>query len=77
MKSINIKLALFFILSAVSITQSAEACTRSLFVGSDGFVITGRSMDWMEDLLSDLWAFPRGMTRAGAAGPKSITWTSK
>lgn len=77
MKSINIKLALFSILAAVSITQSAEACTRTLFVGSDGVVITGRSMDWMEDLLSDLWAFPRGMTRAGAAGPQSITWTSK
>ncbi len=72
-----IKLTLLTFLVAASMTQTAEACTRALFVGSDGVVITGRSMDWMEDLQSDLWAFPQGMTRNGAAGPQSITWTSK
>lgn len=72
-----IKSALLTFLAAASMTQITEACTRTLFVGSDGVVITGRSMDWMEDLHSDLWAFPRGMTRSGAAGPQSITWTSK
>src|SRR5262245_60194835 len=30
----------------------AEACTRVLYVGEDGLVITGRSMDWGEDLYS-------------------------
>lgn len=70
------KSVLFTILAAATIT-SAEACTRALFVGSDEVVITGRSMDWVEDLHSDLWAFPEGMKRDGAAGPKSITWTSK
>lgn len=72
----SIRLALLTFLAAASITKT-EACTRTLFVGSDEVVITGRSMDWMEDLHSDLWAFPRGMTRNGAAGPQSITWTSK
>lgn len=55
----------------------ADACTRALFVGSDSVVITGRSMDWGEDMNSDLWVFPKGMKRDGAAGPKSMTWTSK
>jgi len=73
----SIQLALLAFLTAVSMNQTIEACTRTLFVGSDGVVITGRSMDWMEDLHSDLWAFPQGMTRNGAAGPQSITWTSK
>jgi penicillin V acylase-like amidase (Ntn superfamily) len=56
---------------------SAEACTRALYVGDDGTVITGRSMDWSEDMQSNMWAMPRGMKRNGAAGPGSITWTSR
>lgn len=57
--------------------QSSEACTRALFVGSDSLVITGRSMDWSEDMHSDLWVFPKGIKRDGAAGQNSIAWTSK
>lgn len=57
--------------------QESEACTRVLFSGSDNTVITARSMDWMEDMHSDLWSFPRGILRNGAAGTRSITWTSK
>lgn len=53
------------------------ACTRAVYLGKDDLVITGRSMDWLTDMDSNLWAFPRGMQRNGLAGPKSITWTSK
>lgn len=70
-----IALAAFCIITALF--QSAEACTRALFVGTDSVVITGRSMDWSEDMHSDLWVFPKGIKRDGAAGPKSIVWTSK
>jgi penicillin V acylase-like amidase (Ntn superfamily) len=55
----------------------ADACTRSLYVGDDNTVITGRNMDWKEDMASNLWIFPAGMKRDGASGPRSITWTSK
>jgi choloylglycine hydrolase len=34
-------------------------------------------MDWAEDPGTNLYCFPRGMSRHGAAGPNSITWTSK
>ena len=64
------------ILSAAAV-HSASACTRSLYVGDDGTAITGRNMDWKEDLGSNLYIFPAGMKRDGASGPKSITWTSK
>jgi penicillin V acylase-like amidase (Ntn superfamily) len=57
--------------------QSVSACTRALFVGDGGTVITGRSMDWSEDMHSDLWAFPRGIRRDGAEGPRSPQWVSK
>lgn len=37
-----------------------------------------RSLDWVEDIDSDLWAFPAGMERSGAPdGREALTWTSK
>lgn len=57
--------------------SSSYACSRAVYLGSDGMVITGRSMDWMEDMHSNIWKFPRGMQRDGAAGSNSIKWTSK
>ncbi|BAU10922.1 hypothetical protein LEP3755_14140 [Leptolyngbya sp. NIES-3755] len=52
-------------------------CTRAVYKGLDGLVITGRTMDWLNDLKSNLWAFPRGIERDGAAGANSICWVSK
>ncbi|MBI2786929.1 MAG: linear amide C-N hydrolase [Legionella longbeachae] len=57
--------------------SSASACTRALFVGSDNTIITGRTMDWEEDMATDLWLFPRGITRNGEAGSNSLKWESK
>lgn len=55
----------------------AQACSRGLLKDENGNVITSRSMDWMEDLETNLWVFPRGLKREGAAGADSISWTSK
>ncbi|MFG1462021.1 linear amide C-N hydrolase [Xanthobacter sp. DSM 24535] len=52
-------------------------CTRTLYVGDDGFAVTGRNMDWKEDMLSNLWVFPAGCARTGAAGANALSWTSK
>lgn len=64
-------------LLTTSALAPALACTRTLFVGDDNMVITGRNMDWKEDMHSNLYIFPAGMKRDGASGPKSIAWTSK
>ncbi|MGD0764389.1 MAG: linear amide C-N hydrolase [Roseiarcus sp.] len=56
---------------------ATEACTRAVYLGSDGVVITGRNTDWNDDMRTNLWAFPRGIKRDGAAGPAAPTWTSK
>ncbi len=60
-----------------SLAQPADACTRAVYLGADGTVITARSMDWKVDVATNLWIFPRGMHRSGEAGPRSIHWTSK
>lgn len=54
-----------------------SACTRALYVAKDGTVLTGRSMDWGEDLKSNMWVLPRGMKRDGHGGKNSISWDSK
>ena len=57
--------------------QSALACTRAVYFGREGQTVTGRSMDWLEDMQSNLWVFPRDMARDGGLGDKSLKWTSK
>lgn len=58
-------------------TLAAHPCTRAVYLGTDGTVITARSMDWKVDVGTNLWIFPRGMHRTGVAGPHSLEWTSK
>jgi choloylglycine hydrolase len=64
-------------LSLTVLAESALACTRAVYLGSNNLVITGRSMDWAEDVYSNVWVFPRGTSREGASGPASVKWTSK
>ncbi|CAJ1509961.1 linear amide C-N hydrolase [[Mycobacterium] holstebronense] len=52
-------------------------CTRLVYLGPNGNIITGRSMDWKLDLETDLWSMPRGVKRDGRAGANSIEWTAK
>lgn len=52
-------------------------CTRLVYLGPNGNIITGRSMDWKLDLATNLWALPRGIQRNGQVGPNSIEWTAK
>ena len=57
---------------------TTNACTRALFVSENNTVIiTGRTMDWDEDMQTDLWLMPRGIKRTGEAGPNSPVWISK
>jgi len=79
MKAIEWAAAAFCAALAVGVAAvgPGEACTRTLYVGAGDLVLTGRNMDWEEDMSSNLWVFPAGMARDGAAGPQSIKWTSR
>lgn len=69
----------YFFIAMLLITVSAvtDACSRFTYNGPDNTVITGRSMDWVEDLHTDIWAFPAGTHRVGSTGNHSVTWTAK
>ncbi len=57
--------------------RDVEACTRAVYFGKQGQTVTGRTMDWVEDMHTNLWVFPRGMNRDGGLGKESLQWTSK
>jgi penicillin V acylase-like amidase (Ntn superfamily) len=61
----------------VFVTPAADACTRAVYFGKEGQTVTGRSMDWLEDMQTNLWVFPRGMKRDGGLEKGSLEWTSK
>jgi penicillin V acylase-like amidase (Ntn superfamily) len=81
MKKFTIKCALYGLLAALVMggipVPATDACTRAVYLGPDDTIITARSMDWKADMATNLWAFPRGLNRDGAAGPNSLRWTSK
>lgn len=43
--------------------QKADACTRAVYIGPDNMVITGRTMDWKEDIMSNIYVFIIGKTK--------------
>ncbi len=73
MKKVIVLLVVFL---SVAFTKT-EACTRVVYHGNNDLIITARSMDWNEDIGTNLWIFPKGMKRNGMVGPNSFEWTSK
>ena len=69
--------ALVSALALFGSASSIQACTRALYVAKDGTVLTGRSMDWGEDMHSNMWVLPRGAQRDGGGGKNTVTWESK
>lgn len=70
-------ISLIMILALIVAQTPVSACTRALYVSKDGTVIVGRSMDWGEDMASNMWVLPRGMNRDGRGGKNTVSWASK
>ena len=68
---------LLITLFVTSHLSNAYACTRVVYQGPNGMVITARSMDWVDEIPADLWIFPRGAERQGEVGIQSFKWKSK
>lgn len=75
MKPLHVIAAL--LLATTAAVPAADACTRAIYEGPNGRYLTGRNMDWRDDIQTNLWLLPRGQPREGLAGPASIRWTSR
>ncbi|MCM2350561.1 MAG: hypothetical protein NDI69_11125 [Bacteriovoracaceae bacterium] len=49
------------ILSALMTHHSSLACTRAVYFGVNNEVITARTMDWKNDIETNLRIFPQGL----------------
>jgi choloylglycine hydrolase len=62
----------------VSVSPQTSACCRVLYQSKDGsYVLIGRTMEWYEDVRSNLWLFPKGLRWDGLAARNSLSWTAK
>lgn len=78
MKWIAFVTGIIGVIAALFGADLAIACSRVLWADNGVAVVVGRNMDWPQDMQTDLWAFPRGIARAGLNGDTSaVTWTSK
>lgn len=67
-----------FVLGAFLVGNTiAEACTRVMYKGPNNTIITARSMDWKDEIMPNIWVFPRGMERNGEVGKASAKWKAK
>lgn len=77
----SISLSKVFSISVAFITlfisKEIYACSRVVYQGLNGTIITARSMDWRTEIPANLWILPRGAERNGEAGINSIKWKSK
>lgn len=55
--------------------SAAFACSRATWLGRDGSVITGRSMDWPYDFNTHFYVIPRGTKNVGIRG--GLEWESR
>ena len=67
-------LLLFFVLFDFS---KVYACTKFVYTGENGIVLSARSTDWADKVSTNLWILPRGIIRNGLAGENSVRWISK
>ncbi|MCE1164110.1 MAG: linear amide C-N hydrolase [Bacteroidetes bacterium] len=80
MKKPSILFALILATTIIFVTlpaTSLNACTRVVYNGLNGYVITARSMDWKGEIPANLWVLPSGIDRTGQVGPNSVAWKSK
>lgn len=73
----QIKLVLLVLAFFMLQVYQSTACTRVVYRGPNGMIITARSMDWKTETKSNMWLFPRGLQRDGVTGPNTVKWVSK
>lgn len=58
-------------------TINGDACSRVLYNGTDSLKIVARSLDWKTPIPTNLYVYPRGISKIGSEDPNSVKWTSK
>lgn len=76
-KKMSVLASIAFASFIPSLTPDADACSRVLYQGSDSLKIVGRSLDWKTPIPTNIYVYPRGITKVGDNHPNAVKWTSK
>lgn len=76
MKKLLMILAVAFI-AMISGGLKADACSRILYVGNNNLRIVGRSLDWKSPIPTNIYVYPRGVSKMGSNLAGAVRWTSK
>lgn len=77
MRKVRVLILMAVIIAAAVLTPVLDACSRVTWVGPNGLVVTGRSMDWPYGFNSHFFIFPQGTVHEGSGGKNSLSWKSK
>ena len=56
---------------------SGFACSRVTYLGDDGLVLVGRTLDWRTPIPTNLYVYPRGVEKVSMPQGDRLEWTSK
>lgn len=65
------------ILSFMSVSPKADACSRILYNGTDSLFVVARSLDWKTPIPTNLYVYPRGVAKVSSDQPGALKWISK
>ena len=55
----------------------SRSCTRVVFQGRDSMVLVGRTLDWRTPIPTNLYVYPRGVSKQGMPSGNTYHWRSK
>lgn len=77
MKIVTTSASIVLLLAACAVPEVSSACTRVLYAPEGHAVMVGRNMDWVEDMKTNLYVYPRGIARNGMDKDNSLQWVSQ
>lgn len=67
----------FFIIFIFISMQNSFACSRIVKKDNYGAVFAGRTMDWLNNMKTNLWVYPQGISHDDLSIVNPLKWTSK
>ena len=74
MKNIKFIISALLLLAAGAVSF---ACSRVVFLGDDGTVLAGRTLDWRTPIPTNIYVYPAGVAKQSMPSGPRLQWVSK
>jgi choloylglycine hydrolase len=55
----------------------AYSCSRIVYLGADSIVMVGRTLDWRNPIPTNIYVYPKGISKQSMPSGKCLEWKSK